>query len=512
MGRRANGDGSIYKLSDGRWAAATYVTLKSGKTKRKVVTGHTGGRREEVKVKLEAIREQERKKIPFTERKWTVGVWLDFWLTEFVSKRRRTTVISYERNVRLYIKPLIGKKYLENLSKWDVQSMINQMLRDKRGTRAIHKVRQTLSSALGCAMKEEIIFRNVSRAVEMPEYKPKPKRLWNLKEERRFIEVAKGHPYYIVFLLMLTYGLRKGEALGLRWSDIDFENNIFCVRQQIQDIDGRLQAVDVKTGESERELPLTPAMKRLLLEHALKKGIDVTTCYDPLAEFNIDNLVSTSKAGTPINPHNVNRALSLIIKKTGLPYITPHTKRHMASTLHKNVGTPMRDAQGILGHADSEITRKLYQHADIEIQRRSLIETEKLLCLDEIAVDRSRCYQKLLTNQFLPENVKKKNTPDLAYLQGLFLGQNHGESGGDRTHDTGLKRPDRFSFHSGITPVMLHVRTYTIWRILGAIAIKNCYQFTEKHISIQDDMESYLKLLHICDEAIRILDSSRDKK
>ena len=254
MKRRANGEGTIYKRQGGRLAAQVYVTLPDGSRKRQRILGRKGESYSSVHNRLAKIKEQERKKIPFGKKRWTVGEWLDHWLLDILptKKTRRKTIIGYERDVELYIKPNLGNKRLEELSVSDVQSMLDKLNEEGRGIRTLHKIRATLSSALGRAMKEELIFRNVAatRLIDLPKYKSAPKVLWTSEQQTQFIEAAKKHPWYIGFLGALTYGLREGEILGLRWVDFDIKNNTFIVRQQIQRYDQQYHALPLKTDSS----------------------------------------------------------------------------------------------------------------------------------------------------------------------------------------------------------------------------------------------------------------------
>ena len=207
MKRKGNGEGTIFKRKDGRWSAQTYITLNDGTRKRICITY---AERKEVKDKLDEITAQEKKSIPFSGTSWTVSTWLDYWLAEIIPSRvRQKTILAYEKNVRLYIKPQIGKIQLEKLSVHDVQGVIDRLQKSGCGVRTIHMVRQTLSSALGRAMRQEIVFRNVARLVDLPEYRPKQKQLWTVEETQKFLSIAKGHRWYAGYLMMLNYGLRN---------------------------------------------------------------------------------------------------------------------------------------------------------------------------------------------------------------------------------------------------------------------------------------------------------------
>ena len=117
-------------------------------------------------------------------------------------------------------------------------------------------MRTVLSAALTRAVREELIPRNVARLVELPEWQRTTIRPWTVDEAKRFLTAARSDPLYAAFLLLILYGLRRGEALGLRWADIDFEAGTIEIRQQLQRIRGQLLLGPVKTRAGKRDMPL----------------------------------------------------------------------------------------------------------------------------------------------------------------------------------------------------------------------------------------------------------------
>jgi integrase len=117
-------------------------------------------------------------------------------------------------------------------------------------------VRNTLSAALREALKLEYLTLNVASLVDEPNYTPTEKTVWRHEQVSQFLRSAKSHRYYPLFLLLLCYGLRRGEALGLRWQDVDFDNDTIAIRQQIQSVDGKIQALPVK-NRFQRACPAT---------------------------------------------------------------------------------------------------------------------------------------------------------------------------------------------------------------------------------------------------------------
>jgi integrase len=458
--KKSNGEGTIYKRADGRWEAQTYITLTDGRRKRAC---YPSADREKVSNWLDKTRMREKQSIPFAEQSWTVGAWLDHWLRHITV--RPNTLNIYESMIRLHLKPRLGKIKLDKLSVRDVQAMVDRMADDKCGVRTIHKARQALSSALGKAMRQELIFRNVARLAELPAYKPSPKRIWNLEQARAFLQAASGNRWYLGYLLILTYGLRMGETLGLRWSDIDFERGMICIRQQIQKIKGKLLAADVKTGGSERSLPLAPHIQAALLEQAARKGIDLSR-NEPRLGFSTDDLILTNQNRGPVDPHNFSRTFRRLIQEAGLPYATPHAGRHFAATLNKDIGTPLRDTQGMLGHASSEITRKIYQHSNSEIQRRAVTTIDELLHTNQ-----GGCRQ-MLQASLLSGYEKDPGAGLLPLLKMVAPTGLEPVTQGSSDNP----RPFFTPFSKRMTPIFQHLQAHATTRLLGAVAVKNCRQ------------------------------------
>jgi integrase len=332
-------------------------------------------RREDAKAKLDMWRDMNKKNLRMADKKWTVGEWMDYWLTTAARTRtRRTTWTSYESMTRLYIKPLLGSKVLAELGIRDVQLAIDKMAVDEAvGGSLYRRFKQVLSTALTRAVREEILFRNVAQYVELPKHIKKEIIPWTVEEALRFLANCQGHMWYPAMLIQLLYGTRRGEAIGLRWSDIDWKNNRFFIRQQLiwYSSDG-IVAEDVKTVAGRRELPLIEIVKEQLIILAEEQGVDLNNCFDPLAPYSTENVIIKSKVGGPINPDNYGRAFLTIVKRAGVRVITNHTMRHTLATLLSRLGVPKKDIQRILGHTDARTTENIYMHGNSDVQTKAL--------------------------------------------------------------------------------------------------------------------------------------------
>lgn len=364
---RANGEGTLYQRKDGRWEAAAYVLTTDGTERRRRVYGRT---REEVHSKLVELLGQSRRGIPVPDRPWKVGEYLDYWL-EHVARPsvRSTTYAKYEQAVRLYLKPGLGRQRLDRLSVKAVQSFLNHRLQAGDSISKVQIARMVLGVALGRAMREELVSRNVARLTTIPTGDPRRMRPWSADEARSFLTTASGDPLYPAFVLLLVYGLRRGEVLGLSWQDVDFDTDELRIRQHLLRVAGRLQLGPVKTRAGRRTLPLLPMARDVLKDQEERQAAARERAG---ADWHDTGLVFTTRSGLPVEPRNLARSFERLIEAAGLRPIRLHDLRHTCASLLKRLGVPPRDAMGILGHSRISVTMEVYTHVDEDSHREAL--------------------------------------------------------------------------------------------------------------------------------------------
>jgi len=301
--RRVKGEGSVYKRGDGYWVGALDVPTTSGARKRIVVYGKTLA---EAREKLGKVEQDVRSGIPVPDKVWKLGPYLEYWLENFVKRNRRPATYNlYEMIVRIYLKPGLGSRKLTSLTVPMVQEFLNRRLQECDSIRKVQVMRTVLSAALTRAVREELVMRNVARLVELPQWQRGTIRPWAADEARDFLAAAKPDPLYTAFFLLILYGLRSGEVLGLRWDDIDFDGGTIQIHQQLQRVRGELFLAPVKTQAGKRGLPLLDAA-----EHALKLQAERQALYriDMGSAWPETGLVFTTRTGRPVEPRNFVRS------------------------------------------------------------------------------------------------------------------------------------------------------------------------------------------------------------
>jgi integrase len=373
--QRLSGEGTISgPRKDGRYVGAFYALTTTGARKRVYVYGRT---REEAHERLVEEQSKAARGIPVPERSWKLGPYLDYWLEHVIKPTRRpATYALYEMIVRIHLAPALGKYHLKRLSVPIVQAFLNGKLRAGLSVRNVHIMRQVLSAALSRAVREELITRNVARLVELPAWQPSVVVPWSPSEALAFLQAAIEDPLYPAFVLLLLYGLRRGEVLGLRWQDIDIEVQVIHVRQQVYRSQGQLRIGPVKTRAGSRDLPLIGLARGALLARKEQQEADRMK----LGSAWIDTgLVFTTRTGRPIEPRNLVRSFTRIRDGHGIRKIRLHAIRHTTASLLKDLKVPARDAQIILGHAHISTTQQIYTHVDEAARREALMRLNKLL-------------------------------------------------------------------------------------------------------------------------------------
>lgn len=208
-------------------------------------------------------------------------------------------------------------------------------------------------------------------------------RVLTQEEQRKFLETVREHELYPAFLFSLFTGVRRGELLGLKWEDIDFENQTVEIRRtviRVKDYEkkGRTKLLfsTPKTETSKRVIPLLDFLVTMLKQH--KKNQEIVK---KNSEDYVDNhLVFPTKKGTLIDPTNYNRSLARVLKNSGLEGVTPHTLRHSFATRCLEGGASLKALQQFLGHSSILLTGNVYSHALPDYKRQ---EIQKLLQFSE---------------------------------------------------------------------------------------------------------------------------------
>jgi integrase len=368
--KRHYGVGSIYqRRSDGLWCGVISI---GGRQKR--LYGKTSA---EVGAKLAAVRTELGKGTLPPGRAPFVAEFLRMWLETSVKPRvRPLTYAGYKVNVEKHLIPSLGKIRLDQLTPLHVQQMMNDRLSRGLSTKSVAYMQQVLRTALGLAVKWDMVSRNVARLVDRPRIERKPINPLTPDEARRFLAAIRGHRLDALFSVALALGLRQGEALGLHWNDIDFSAGTLRVSHQLQRIGGKLTLVAPKTEKSRRTLVLPAMIVERLREHEKRQAAERLWSG---SKWNETGLVFANRNGEPTQARHVIEQFHEALRDAGLRRIRFHDLRHSCGTLLLVQGVSPRVVMEVLGHSEIALTMNAYSHVVPELQREAAQRMQSIL-------------------------------------------------------------------------------------------------------------------------------------
>jgi integrase len=378
--KAANGRSSIYRDAEGWHGWVSFGVGPDGRRRRKHVRGSTKRETAEKVARLERQRDVGYQ----GERPVLVADWLAVWIDNRVSAGARPKTVEGYLGDRRHILPAIGDVRLDRLSAEHIDGLWRAIAASGAGPATCAHVRRTLSAALNAAVERGHLVRNPVRLSPPPRYDPPEVEPFTGAEARKILAAAVGRRNAARWSVALALGLRQGEALGLRWSDVDLDQGRVMVRVQLQHLPWRHGCLSpegkatcgggpgrcpsrhgggprlaaVKSAAGRRVLSLPDALVDQLQRHApaqaLERGLAGAAWRD-------NDLLFAREDGSPIRKETDSAEWHRIVAAAGVRAARLHDARHTAATLLLVQGVPAGVAMRLLGHSDTRVTAR-YQH------------------------------------------------------------------------------------------------------------------------------------------------------
>ncbi len=344
------------------------VDPATGKERRRWI--HAGPRRGDAERLVTELVKRRNDGQSNSRDKTTLGEYLtEKWLPLQQAQLRRSTYDSYRRNIELHVLPTLGRVPLHKLAPEDLDGLYARLLtkgrRDGKGGLSIKTVRLVhlvLHKALKDALRKGSVLRNVATVADPPKLSSAKRReikVWTAEQLRAFLDQIRDNRSYAALFLAAHTGMRRGEILGLRWCDVDFEAARLSVRQALIAVAYEMQLSDVKTGAGRRTIDLderTLSVLRRLRKTQAEEKLLVGAGY-------LDrDLVFCRVDGERLHPDLFSQTFDRAVVKSGLPEITLHDLRHTHATLLLKAGVPVKVVSERLGHSNPAFTMSVYQH------------------------------------------------------------------------------------------------------------------------------------------------------
>jgi integrase len=358
--KAAAGRGTIGQRADGLWRASVMVDGR-----RRYVSAKT---EREALVRLDALRATLAVGVEPAPAQLTVARFLDRWIETAGPALRPGTRRSYEGHVRLYINPAIGRVPLSKLTPAQVQKLLTDLQARGLSPATVSLVRATLRRALGQAERWGLVARNVARLVDPPRAERSEIRPLSEDQVRTFLEATRETREWPLYVLAISTGLRQGELLGLRWTDLDLDAGTMAVRGSLQMIDHEPQLVETKTRRSARVVVL-PRVAVTALREQRRQQLEDRLAAGQAWEGERWELVFLDLWGEPLRAWRVTKRYQSQLGGAALPRFRFHDLRHTAATVMLSRGVSPRVVMEALGHSTITTTMNIYAHV-MEPQQR----------------------------------------------------------------------------------------------------------------------------------------------
>ncbi|GKU79436.1 site-specific integrase [Paenibacillus sp. L3-i20] len=298
------------------------------------------------------------------------------WLASKAIKLRDVTLKTYKSNIAKHIIPYFSNKEMGKITTQMIEKFYAHLsIETGLAERTIQDIHKIIKSSFKTAIKRKYLSYNPAADAEAPKVPHKEMSVWNLEETTNFLKLAEKNDLHIAFHLALTTGMRQSEILGLRWKDIDFEENALRVRQTLSH-DGKQLITDTKTKSSARTISLIGRTLDDLRKHQKiikKQRLLAGSLYQD------NDLVICTKFGKPLNPRNLLRTFYKLMKKADVPKIRFHDLRHTVATLMLARNINPKVVKEILGHSDIRVTLDTYSHVLPSVHKETATQYGEML-------------------------------------------------------------------------------------------------------------------------------------
>ena len=381
MAKNANGEGTKYRLANGKWRAATYVHLPDGTKKRIYRQFRT---RREADEWLTKIKSELQAGKPVLCSDQTFGEFIQQWYDKYgsiaIRDSTKTNYLGYIRHIQRH---RVKDIKLKSLTSDDLQEFIfflqNAGHLDSTGqqlsAKTLRNIMNMIHKALEHAVGRQLIYHNPSDFVRLPKVKQPEIRVLTEDEISRFVTAMEGDSLQIALVLMLFCGLRLGECCALTHDDVRCEEgtyylNIVKSLNRVKNFEAKegepktvLRISETKTSKGTRQVPLLPEVAEKILAHIQWQNEQAAQSY---GMYEDNPYLVANELGHYLDPGTVRKKLKSVAENLGIQNFHPHCLRHSYASQAVKSGVPLTYLSDVLGHESTSFTAKVYVSLDLE--------------------------------------------------------------------------------------------------------------------------------------------------
>jgi integrase len=363
--RRGHNEGSVYYIPErDRWVAE--ISMGPGKRKK----FYCKSKQEALKKKNEALRELEQGTLA-TGPQQKLKDYLEDWIENVHGDGLR---ISTNENYKKLIKYLVadlGDVWLQKLTPEQVRRFYTKKGKDGLSSKTINSIHGVLHVALDNAVRWGMVSRNVCDLVDPPRIVSREVVPLSVEQARRLVKHVEGHRLEVLLTMAVVTGMRRGELLALRWSDIDFDHSRLLVLHSVDFIAKHGYVLgEPKTASGKRVISLPTFLIEMLKQHQSRQLEHRKT----VENWQSLDLVFPNLSGGYTHPNHMGDLFRKLLKEAELPPIHFHDLRHSAASILLCIGVNIKVIQELLGHSDISITLRTYSHL-MPTMQQEVVET-----------------------------------------------------------------------------------------------------------------------------------------
>ncbi|WP_141205792.1 tyrosine-type recombinase/integrase [Streptomyces griseorubiginosus] len=377
--RQPNGRSSIYQGSDGKWHGRVTVGIRDdGRPDRRHVERKT--RAEVTAAVRELEKQRDDKSLSKPGKPWTVQMWLTHWIDTIAPLAvNENTMVGYGVAVRKHLIPALGAHRLDKLRPEHIERFYGNMQADGRKAGTIHQIHRTLRTSLNEAVRRGHLGRNPVQLAKAPRVREEEVEPYTVEEVQRLLRTADNRRNSARWAVALALGLRQGEALGLKWGDVDLQRGVMMVRRSRRrpryahgcgDTCGRKagycpqrqrtnpETADTKSRAGRRAVGLPAQLVDLLKVHWVKQEAERAAAGDEWAD---EGWLFATPTGRGTSPRTDYDDWKELLDHAKVRDGRLHDARHTAATVLLILGVSERAVMGLMGWSTTAMAAR-YQH------------------------------------------------------------------------------------------------------------------------------------------------------
>lgn len=359
---RIDGEGSIYQDGD---SFVAQISIKGRLYRRRRRT------KDEALAELDTLRSKRNRRLNLEATKPTFAQWYDTYLTAN-RKIKAGTRDNYRRIVDRLAIPTLGAYQLDTITAMVLQDWVNELDDQGLAPNTIKNVAARVRTALARALRDQLITYNPAIGLELPSGRKRMPIALDEEQARALLAAVQTHRSHLLYVLALTLGLRQGELLALKWSDLSWKHQTLTIARTLRRTGKNTIEDTTKTEAGHRVLDLSDDLVQALRSHwSTQQEEHAVAAKKNMPNWNADKRIFCTETGREIAARNLLRHFDAVQTAAKLPAMVFHDLRHTAGSLMLRRGADMLDVSKILGHSSPSVTANIYAHSYTDRRKKA---------------------------------------------------------------------------------------------------------------------------------------------